>query len=78
MFEIASMSIFVEPRHNVDPASHAYCGRIVMVVEGHAIRLQIVDVRSLNFLVTVAAKRVTGLVIGEKKNNVGSTFGLHF
>ena len=40
-------------------------------IENHAVRGELIDLRRLHIVVSVAAKRVDGLIVGEKKDEVG-------
>ena len=70
--EVATVTVLVEPRHDVDSTSHADRGGVVVVIKRHSRLRQAVDVRRLHVLVSVAPKRVTGLVVGKEKDDVGT------
>jgi len=65
MFEVAPMAVFVEPRHYIGPTCHAYSGGIIMMIKGHAVRSQAVNMRRFYILVTVTTQGVTALVISK-------------
>lgn len=71
MLKIASVPIFKETGENTRPTRHADRGGVVMPVENHAVRGELIDLRRLHIVVSVAAKRVDGLIVGEKKDEVG-------
>jgi hypothetical protein len=72
MIEIATMTVLVKPRHDVDSTSHADRRCVVVVIERHSRLRQAVDVRRLHVLVPVATKGVTGLIVSKEKDDVWS------
>ena len=61
--KIASMAVFIKPRHDRGATCHTDGGGIVVIIKSHAVSRQTVDVRRFYVLVAVTTQGVTALVI---------------
>ena len=70
--EIASMAVFIKPRHYRGATRHADGGGVVVIIKSHTISRQTIDVWRLHVLVAVTTQRVAALVIRKEENYVGT------
>ncbi len=70
VFKVTAGFVLVHPRHDICPAGHADRGRIVVIIENHAVRREPVQVRGLGIRVAVAAHGDRGLVIRKQEDQV--------
>jgi hypothetical protein len=70
MFEIASGFVFIHPREHIGAARHADGGGIVMIVENHPVRRELVYVGRFHIFISITSHRVGRLIVGKEENEV--------
>lgn len=71
MNEIAARFIFISPREDIRPTSHANRGGDIVPIKDHPVFPKLVHVRSHDILVAITTHRIGALVVSHQVDNIG-------